>query len=301
LVKVAYSTCDPYDGICSELFKSDGYRLGGEGCGTIISVGEGVDKALLNKKISFHAGAWAQYKSIEVASSYFMILDDSQDLSKAAASYINPLTTIGQVEFLEKKKAKWFVADAAASQLNKMLIKLCRSHPSQFEPICIVRKEDHAKILREQHGIAHVLLQDSATFVQDYKVIAAETKPLVFFDCVGGGSPAVVPVIESLGHRGVTVIVACLTGKPIPINTIDFLFNDKSLQPYLIFQWIADVTPERRQEVFKQVADDLAQGGKLFATNFTQELTLENWKQALTTYHEVASRDGGKILLRCNP
>ena len=81
LVKVAYSTCDPYDRICSELFKSDGFRLGGEGCGTIISVGEGVDKALHNKKISFHAGAWAQYKLIEVASSYFMILDDSQDLS----------------------------------------------------------------------------------------------------------------------------------------------------------------------------------------------------------------------------
>jgi NADPH:quinone reductase-like Zn-dependent oxidoreductase len=59
LVKVAYSTCDPYDGICSELFKEkEGFRLGGEGCGVIISVGEGADRALLNKKVSFHAGAW---------------------------------------------------------------------------------------------------------------------------------------------------------------------------------------------------------------------------------------------------
>ena len=95
LVQVAYTTCDPYDGICSQLFKTEGYRLGGEGCGVIISVGEGVDKSLLNKKISFHAGAWAHYKSIEVAINHFIILNDSQDLSKAAASYINPLTTIG--------------------------------------------------------------------------------------------------------------------------------------------------------------------------------------------------------------
>ena len=141
MVQVAYTTCDPYDGICSALFKTEGYRLGGEGCGLIISVGEGVDKALLNKKISFHAGAWAHYKLIEVATSHFMILDDSQDLAKAAASYINPLTTIGQLEFLEKKGAKWFVADAGASHLNKMLIRLCRSHAAGYEPICIVRKE----------------------------------------------------------------------------------------------------------------------------------------------------------------
>lgn len=182
-----------------------------------------------------------------------------------------------------------------------MLIRLCRTNPAGYEPICIVRKEQHAKILREEYGIKHVLLQDSPTFVQDYQPIAAETKPLVFFDCVGGGSPAVVPVMESLGHRGVTVIVACLTGKPIPCNTIDMLFNDKKLIPYLIFQWVADITPERRQEVFKQVADDLAAGGKIFGSHFTQEISLENWKEALQTYHDVTTREGGKILLKCNP
>jgi NADPH:quinone reductase-like Zn-dependent oxidoreductase len=113
---------------------------------------------LQGKKISFHAGAWAHYKSIEVAKNHFIVLDDSQDLAKAAASYINPLTSIGQLEILESRKAKWFVADAAASQLNKMLIRLCRSHSAGYEPICIVRKEHHAKLLREEHGIKHVLL-----------------------------------------------------------------------------------------------------------------------------------------------
>ena len=137
--------------------------------------------------------------------------------------------------------------------------------------------------------------------MNDYKAIAAETKPKVFFDCVGGGSPAVVPVMESLGHRGVTVIVACLTGTPIPVNTIDLLFNDKSVQPYLIFQWVADITPARRQEVFKQVADELASGGKIFGSTFTQELPIENWKEALKIYNDIASKDGGKILLKCKP
>ena len=61
LVKVAYSTCDPYDGICSAIMKSEGMRLGGEASGVIIDVGEGVSQTLLNKKISFHKqGCWAQ-------------------------------------------------------------------------------------------------------------------------------------------------------------------------------------------------------------------------------------------------
>jgi len=148
---VAYSTCDPYDGICSELFKVEGFRLGGEASGVIISVGENTDKSLLNKKVSFHAGSWAHYRSLNVGTEHFIILDDSQDLAKAAASYINPLTTIGQLEIIESRGAKWFVADAAASQLNKMLIRLCRSTGKGYEPICIVRKEEHAKLLREDH------------------------------------------------------------------------------------------------------------------------------------------------------
>lgn len=197
LAKVAYSTCDPYDGICSELFKEEGQRLGGEASAVIISVGEGVDAGLLNKKISFHAGTWAQYRVINIATEHFIVLNDDQDLAKAAAAYINPITTIGELEIIKEKGAKYYVADAAASSLNKMLIKLARDNGGH-EPICIVRKEEQAKLLREQFGVKHVLLQDSPTFQADYLPLATELKPKVFFDCVGGGSPAVIPVFESL-------------------------------------------------------------------------------------------------------
>ena len=51
LVKIAYSTCDPYDAMCSK-FKNEGSRLGAEASGTIIAIGDGVSQELLNKKIS---------------------------------------------------------------------------------------------------------------------------------------------------------------------------------------------------------------------------------------------------------
>ena len=82
LVKVAYSTCNPYDYLVYNGSLEDGTRLGSEGCGTVISVGEGVDNSLQNKKVAFTSsgGNWAQYKSLDAKISHFMVLEDSQDL-----------------------------------------------------------------------------------------------------------------------------------------------------------------------------------------------------------------------------
>ena len=40
IVKMAYSTCNPYDKICFYAFRNEGFRLGGEGCGTVIAIGD---------------------------------------------------------------------------------------------------------------------------------------------------------------------------------------------------------------------------------------------------------------------
>ncbi len=132
--------------------------------------------------------------------------------------------------------------------------------------------------------------------------MAAELKPKVFFDCVGGGAQTTIPVFESLQPGGVMTVLACLTGKPVPINTIDVLFNDKTINAYLVFPWVHKISAEHREESFKLVADDLGlNGGKIFGTKFTKEIPLENWKEALEQYGEVASKEGAKITIKCNP
>lgn len=80
----------------------------------------------------------------------------------AAASWINPLTAIGQLDIIEERGSKWYVADAAASALNKMLIKLART--KGIESINVVRKQEQADLLKKEYGVQHVFLQDSPTF-----------------------------------------------------------------------------------------------------------------------------------------
>ena len=303
LVKVAYSTCNPYDTLCFQLRKDEGFRLGAEGCGTVISVGEGVDTSLVGKKVAnFLGGWWARYATFDAKKHHFMILDDSQDLTKAAAACINPITTIGMVQAVrDHSSSKAFITDASASSLNKQILLKIKAD-GDLTCINIVRRPEHAKFLKETYGQEHVLLEGSPTFKEDIKALIAKYQPQVFFDVVGGGSPIVLPVFEALPYNGRLVIVANLTHTPIPIDTVDILLNNKSIAPYLCFPWIESISAERRKAAYQEVANDLAKNeGRIFGTNFTRTLPLTQWEEALKTHAEVASLEFGKILIACNP
>lgn len=145
LVKLANSTVDPYDFLCYNLHKTEGLRIGVEGSGTVISVGEGADASLNGKKIAFMGnGAWAQYAHLNIAQNFIMTLHDSQDLSQAPAACVNPLTAIAQLDIIKAKGSKSFVTNAAASSLNKMLLHYAKQDGSGIECIATVRKENQA-------------------------------------------------------------------------------------------------------------------------------------------------------------
>jgi len=59
LVKVEFSTINPID---RYTYFSKVPRLGSDGSGTIVQVGEGVSQDLVNKKVAFLGAAWSQYR-----------------------------------------------------------------------------------------------------------------------------------------------------------------------------------------------------------------------------------------------
>jgi NADPH:quinone reductase-like Zn-dependent oxidoreductase len=162
-----------------------------------------------------------------------------------------------------------------------MLIKLART--KGIESISIVRKQEHADLLKKEFGVNHVFLQDSPTCMDDFKKVAGDLKPKVFFDYIGGGSPIIVQIFESLQRGGVMTVFSCLSGQPTAsINLLHMLINDKTVNSFVTYPWVCKISDERRANAFKLVADDLAHnGGKIFGTKFTKEMPLENWKDAL--------------------
>lgn len=197
--------------------------------------------------------------------------------------------------------SKAFIADAAASSLNKQILLRIKQE-GDLTCINVVRKEDQAKLLREQFGQEYVLIEGSPTFKEDLKEAIAKVNPGVFFDCVGGGSPVVLPIFEALPFKSKMVIVANLSHQPVPIDTGHLMFTQKSIQGFTLFSWLLSVSHEERQKAFKTVAEDLgSNNGSIFGTNFTKELPLSQWEDAIKTYAEVASKEFGKILINCQP
>ena len=53
--------------------------------------------------------------------------------------------------------------------------------------------------------------------------------------------------------------LASLSGTPTVFRNEALLWSNLSIQPIVIFNWVDNVlSPEKRQEYFKQVAEDLA-------------------------------------------
>ena len=104
--------------------------------------------------------------------------------------------------------------------------------------------------------------------------------------------------IAALDKGGILAPLANLSGKPSPIRNELLLFNDLSVKPIIIFTWCDfKLTQEKRNQYFKDVAEDLAGPKKYFGTKFTKSFSFENWEDALKSYPEISSKEGGKIRL----
>ena len=113
MIRVEHSTVNPVDRYSIHVYKIEGHTLGSDGSGVITEVGEGVPAELNGRKVAFLGGAWAEYRVTEAHS--VILLDDSQDLGKAANAMVNPLTAAGMLDYAKKNNAKVVIISAAAS------------------------------------------------------------------------------------------------------------------------------------------------------------------------------------------
>lgn len=124
LIRVHFSTVNPYDRIMSTVNKDEGFVLGCDGCGIVEKVGEGVDASLIGKKVAFVGGGWSRYVVKDV--DYLVHFREDFDLKQGANTYVNPFTVTAMLDFAKKANAKAVILLAASSALSKMMIRLCQ-------------------------------------------------------------------------------------------------------------------------------------------------------------------------------
>lgn len=146
---------------------------------------------------------------------------------------INPFTVCGQLDEALKLKAKTVIVTAGASALVKQFVKLCKEEG--VEVICIVRRDEQVKLMKEEYGVKNVLNQALESFDDDIKKVIAELNPTILFDYLGGDIPA--KIFKLMPPNAQLTCVGFLTHAPIPIDSADLVSTTKVVKGLNLMNW----------------------------------------------------------------
>ncbi len=172
---------------------------GNEAAGIVVAAGAGAEH-LMGKRIACVPGTAYATHAIAEAQMAFAV-DDAVTAEQAASSFVNPMTALGFVETMKMEGFTGLVHAAAASNLGQMLVKICLEDGIPL--VNIVRSEAQVKLLKDL-GATHVLNMTDADFMAQLIDAIAETKAMLGFDPIGGGTLAgqILTAMEAAASRG---------------------------------------------------------------------------------------------------
>jgi len=161
--------------------------VGNEGAGTVVRAGESAGaQALLGKTVAVLGGAmYAQYRA--TPADQCLLLPEGATAADGASSFVNPLTALGMVETMRREGHTALVHTAAASNLGRMLNRICLQ--DKVGLVNIVRTQEQVDVLKAM-GSVHVCNTGSPTFMQDLVEALVATGATIAFDATGGGKLA---------------------------------------------------------------------------------------------------------------
>lgn len=274
---------------------------GNEAAGTVVAAGAGAEH-LLGKRIACVPGT--AYGSYAIAEAQMALaVDDGVTAEQAASSFVNPMTALGFTETMKLEGYTGIVHAAAASNLGQMLVKICLE--DNIPLVNIVRSDEQVKLLKNL-GATHVLNMTDADFMAQLIDAIAETKAMIGFDPIGGGTLAgqILAAMEAAASRGAAFsrygsseakkvyIYGALDIGPTVLNRAFGLTWD--LAGWLLTPFMMKAGMEVVGRMRARVAKDLT---TTFASHYSMRGSLEDMltKEAVSVYN--ARRTGEKYLV----
>jgi NADPH:quinone reductase len=177
--------------------------IGNEGAGVVVAAGASDEaRALLGRTVAMIGGAmYSQYRSIKA--DQCLVLREGTTAAEGASCFVNPLTALGMVETMRRERHTALVHTAAASNLGRMLNKICLADAVGL--VNIVRSQAREDALRAL-GAAHVCNSTSSAFMQELTAALIATGASLAFDAIGGGPLAgqILTCMEMAANRNAT-------------------------------------------------------------------------------------------------
>jgi len=160
--------------------------VGNEGAGTVIAAGPDAPAELVGRHVSLVAGGmWSDYRLVD-ASGVIPLPEDASP-ADGAALFVNPMTALSMVETMRAEGHSALVHTAAASNLGRMLVRICKDDGVGL--VNVVRSEEQRELLQDL-GAEYVVDSSLPDFQERLTEAIADTGATLAFDAVGGGSLA---------------------------------------------------------------------------------------------------------------
>eukprot|EP00806_Schmidingerella_arcuata_P003113 Macronucleus_3819.p1 GENE.Macronucleus_3819~~Macronucleus_3819.p1 ORF type:complete len:206 (+),score=65.10 Macronucleus_3819:1-618(+) len=186
--------------------------------------------------------------------------------------------------------AKAIIVTAAASQIGRMIIKLCQQEG--IIPICTVRREAQAEFLRNDLKVKYAVNTSEEGWMRQLGMICMKAKPSVCLECISDGMTGL--MMEFMGFNSTVILYGLLSDKPAGgINTIGFIGKNMTLESYLLTNELTKLTLSQYMELVLR-AEPLYRGD--LSTVVQKRFGLHEIKEAIEFY--MANQTAGKVLLQ---
>jgi len=232
-----------------------GAVAGSEALGTVEAVGEGVDAAMIGRRVTIAGvhGSWAEY--FTAPANGVLPLPDAISDVVGAQLVAMPFSALSLLETLQAKKGNWVIQTASNGAVGKIIAILAKSRGIHL--LNLVRRADAVKEL-EGLGIENVLSTSDVNWKQVAKDIIGAPGATSAIDSVGGGLSN--DLVDLLGVGGELVVFGTATGAPMPLSSGALIMKHITVKGFWGSRVSSEMDPDERKRLITQLVTLAATG-----------------------------------------
>ncbi|MEJ2029560.1 MAG: zinc-binding dehydrogenase [Maritimibacter sp.] len=230
---------------------------GTEAVGTVEAVGEGVDAALIGRRVAIAGvhGTWAEY-FIAPAGGLLPLPDQISD-ELGAQLIAMPFSAISLLDGLKAGAGDWIIQTASNGAVGRVMVVLAKARGINL--LNLVRREEAAEELRAA-GVDNVLSTSDEGWKDAARALIGEGRAISAIDSVGGDLAA--DLVDLLSSDGELVVFGTATGAPMPLSSGALIMKQITVRGFWGSRVSADMDSDTRTKLITELVT-LAVKGEL--------------------------------------
>ena len=230
-------------------------RSGTEAVGVVDAVGEGVDAALLGRRVTVGGafGAWAEFV-LAPAAGLIPVPDDIPD-EQAAQLGSMPFSAISVLDSLGLAAGDWMIQNAANGAVGRMVAQLGAARGVHV--VSLVRRAEGIVELEAQ-GVQNVVATDAEDWQDQVRALTAGAAIRAGIDSVGGEASG--QVAAMLGEGGLLVVFGAMASPTMRISSGDVIFKQLTVRGFWGSKVAAAMPADQRGALFGELLQRIREG-----------------------------------------